>query len=109
MILLVELKGAPRHIHKRIRNMKYTYKDTIIDVIKSRATNTTRVIIKETPKGWWLALRVKMKAPSRLYRLVEMKELDLPSILLKASLKRRWTLTLERNVSKALKEVGLLG
>jgi len=88
--------------------MEYIYRDTITDVIRSRVTNTTRVIIKETPKGWWLALRIKMKGPSRLYRLVEVKELDLPSALLKASLKRRWTPSLEREVSKALKEVGLL-
>lgn len=107
--MLVELEGIPRYIHKQIRNMEYKHKNTIIDVSRSRSTNTTRVFIKETPKGWWLALRIKMKGPSKLFRLVEVKELDLPSVLLKASLRRRWTPRLEGEVSKALRKGGIIG
>ena len=107
-MLMVELKEIPRYIHLQIKYRQRKHEDIIVDVLRSRKTDTTRIFIEDTPKGWWLALRIMMKGPSRLYRLVEVKELDLPSVLLKASLKRRWTPELEREVSKALRERGWL-
>ncbi len=106
-LLMVELAGIPRSTYQQIKRMKErSHQDIIIDLYRNRSANITRILIKGTAKGWWLALRIKMKGPSKLYRLAEVKELDLPSTLLKASLKRRWTSNLEREVSRALREGG---
>ena len=107
-MLLVEMT-VPQYVHSRIVvASKRTYRDVIKEVTRSKASGITRVFIEDCPKGWWVALKIKMKGASKLYRLVEVKEIDLPSTLLKASLKRRWTPSLEREISKALREVGLI-
>lgn len=116
-MILVKLEGIPRYVHFQIRDIQEADEHRekrqgipadIVDILRSRR-GTTYVFIRETPKGWWLALRIKMKGPSRLYRLVEVKELDLPSALLKASLRRKWASSLEKEVSKALRKGGLVG
>jgi len=114
-MLLIELKELPLYVHKQIlrlyyiKNKKtgqYIYRDVLKEISRNGRTAITRVFIEGSPKGWWLALRIMMKGPSRLYRLVEVKELDLPSVLLKASLEEEWNLNLEREVEKALREGG---
>ena len=105
-MMLVELAGIPMHVHRQIRKQLQRHVDVTIDVLRSRKNRVTRVFLKETPKGWWLALRIMTKGPSKLYRLVEISEVDVPSALLEASLKNRWTPELERRVAKALEEWG---
>lgn len=49
------------------------------------------VILDESPKGWWLALKIsRMGAASKIYVAREIDILDLPPEAVQASKKRRW-------------------
>jgi len=106
-MLLVEVL-VPRYQHKHIVAMsKQLYKDVIKEVTRSRATHITRAFIEDSPKGWWVALKILREALGRLYILKEVKYLDIPSKVMELSMSHLWDLKYEEIIEEELRKWGL--
>jgi hypothetical protein len=106
-MLLVEV-NIPLYLHRKIYSKKVgDLKDVILDVTRSRGFNITRVFVKETPKGWWVALRILREGSGKLYMLREINYMDIPSKLLKLSMNVDWKPEYEKIMNEELKKWGL--
>jgi len=107
-MLLVEV-SIPAYTYKRLlrRSKKGSFKDVVVDVTRSRRSNTVKVIIRDVPKGWWVALRILREGTGKLYMLKEVSYLDIPSKVLKLSMDIEWKQEYEKVIDEELKRWGL--
>jgi len=106
-MLLVEM-NVPRFVHEQIVTMsKQDYRDVVIEVTRSKASGLTRVFIKDSSKGWWVALKILQKGSGKLYLLREVKYMDIPSKLMELSMERYWRSEYEKVIEEELRRWGL--
>jgi hypothetical protein len=107
-MLLVEV-SIPAYVYKKLlRSSKNGgLKDVVVDVTRSRRSNIVRVIIRDIPKGWWVALRILREGTGKLYMLKEVSYLDIPSKVLKLSMDIKWKQEYEKVVDEELRRWGL--
>jgi len=106
-MLLVEM-NVPRYMYMQIVALaKGNYRDVIREVTKSKSTGFTRVFIEDSPKGWWVALKILRKGSGRLYLLREVKYMDIPSKLMELSMELYWKPEYEKVIEEELKRWGL--
>ena len=106
-MLMVEVK-VPTYVHQRIfMRVKKNYTDVTAEITRVKGKNNTRLIIDETPKGWWLALRILREGQGKLYHLKEIQYMEIPSKLMELSFKNRWDDSWEELIRKELKKWGL--
>jgi len=104
--LVVVVDNMTRIEYKRILRLWKIHKDTIEDIVKKRESKTI-IFLKDTPKGWWLAVRLMRECSGKLYILKEVGYMDIPSKLMELSFERRWRLEYESIVERELKNWGL--
>ena len=104
--LLVVIESIIKSEYTRILELRKNHKDAIEDVIKKKGGRTT-IFLKDTPKGWWLAVRLVRECSGKLYILKEVGYMDIPSKLMELSFERRWRLEYESIVERELKNWGL--
>jgi hypothetical protein len=103
-MLLVEV-SAPWYIYRRIlMRQRRGWDDVIIEINKSRK-GVIRVFIKDTPKGWWLALRILRDGVGDLYILKKVGYMDIPSKVLEIGFtKNRWSPIYEGIIDEELRK-----
>ncbi|MEM1673225.1 MAG: hypothetical protein QW448_04560 [Thermofilaceae archaeon] len=65
------------------------------------------MLLEETPKGWWLALRILKEGTGRLYILKEVKYLDIPSKIMELSFKDVWDPEYSQVIEEELRKWGV--
>jgi len=106
-MLLVEM-NVPHFVHNQIVALcKRTYKDVVKEVTRSKSSWLTRVFIEDSPRGWWVALKILQKGSGRLYLLREVKYMDIPSKLMELSMELYWKPEYEKVIEEELRRWGL--
>jgi hypothetical protein len=106
-MLLAEV-SAPWYIYRRIlMRQRRGWDDVIIEINKSRK-GVIRVFIKDTPKGWWVALRILHEGVGDLYILKKVGYMDIPSKVLEIGMKDRWSPEYEGIIGEELRKWGLV-
>lgn len=108
--MLVEL-NVPKYVYMRLfgRKRKVSpYKDVIKEITRSKSTGATRVFIEDSPKGWWVAVKIFREGGfGKLYVLREVKYLDIPSKVMELSMERNWKPEYEEIIEEELRKWGL--
>jgi hypothetical protein len=109
VVLLVEI-SVPKSIYRKFYMWKKSkvFGDVILEVSSSRGSGVTRVFIKNTPKGWWLALRILREGAGDLYMLKKVGYMDIPSKVLEIGMKDRWSPIYEGIIGEELRKWGLV-
>jgi hypothetical protein len=109
-MILVEVL-IPKNVYTKILTKKRrgVFGDVILEVRRSKGANVTRVFIKNSPKGWWAALRILREGAGKLYILKEVSYMDIPSKVLEIGMKERWSPEFERIIEEELRRWGLAG
>jgi hypothetical protein len=90
IMLLAEVM-VPQNGYRNILSLTNNYKNVVVSAERSRKTGITRVFIKNTPEGWWLALRIISMGAGKLYILKEISIMDIPSKILELGFKeKKW-------------------
>ncbi|MEM4562963.1 MAG: hypothetical protein QXI55_03485 [Thermofilum sp.] len=106
-MLLVEVL-LPKYVHRRIASkLLRQHREVVKSVIRHTKTRTAYVLLEETPKGWWLALRILKEGAGRLYILREVKYLDIPSKIMELSFKDAWDPEYSQVIEEELKKWGV--
>ena len=106
-MLIVEL-NVPRYIYQRIyMRIRKGYRDVVKDIVKSRKSGIVRVFIEDSPRGWWVALKVLREGSGKLYVVKEVKYMDIPSKVMELSMKRRWNPEYGQIIEEELRKWGL--
>jgi hypothetical protein len=106
---LVEI-SAPWNIYPKIYKWRKSnvLGDVILELSRSRGSGVIRVFIKDTPKGWWLALRILRDGVGNLYMLKKVGYMDIPSKVLEIGMKDRWSPEYEGIIDEELRKWGLV-
>jgi hypothetical protein len=109
VVLLVEI-SAPRSIYWKIVKWRKSnvLGDVILELSRSRGSGVTRAFIKNTPKGWWLALRILHEGAGNLYMLKKVDYMDIPSKIMEIGMKDRWSPEFEGIIDEELRKWGLV-
>lgn len=109
-MLLVEI-SVPKSIYWKIHKWKKgIFGDVILELSSSRGSGVTRVFIKNTPKGWWLALRILHEGAGNLYILKRVGYMDIPSKVMEICFKnKQWRPVFEGIIDEELRKWGLAG
>jgi alpha-amylase/alpha-mannosidase (GH57 family) len=107
-MILVEVL-IPKNVYTRIlmQMRRGAFRDVILEMRKSKGA--TRVFLKNSPKGWWAALRILREGAGKLYVLKEVSYMDIPSKVLEIGMKERWSPEFERIIEEELRRWGLAG
>jgi hypothetical protein len=109
-MILVEVL-IPKNVYTRIltKKRKGVFGDVILEMRRPKGANITRVFLKNSPKGWWAALRILREGAGKLYILKEVSYMDMPSKVLEIGMKERWSPEFERIIEEELRRWGLAG
>jgi hypothetical protein len=83
------------------------YKDIIKDVVKSRKSGTIIILIENSPKGWWLVLKILREGTGKLYTIKEVAYMDIPSKVMELSMDAEWKPEYDNIIKEELKRWGL--
>lgn len=107
ILLLVEVT-LPGYAHKRLYSkVRRLYKDTLQNFVRDGRKNTTYVFLKDSPKGWWVALSILREGAGKLYMVKEVKYMDIPSMIMELSFKEEWSSQYEQVIEEQLEKWGL--
>ena len=105
-MIMVELE-VPFYVYARLWKRLKRHSDVVKEISRSGSTHTTRIFIEDSPRGWWLALKILREGVGKLYILREVKYLEIPSKLMELSTKRKWELEYEKIIAEELARWGL--
>lgn len=105
LIIVIE-KPIIKIEYDRILKLRKRHEDTIEDIIRKR-NGKTIIFLKNTPKGWWLAVKLVREYSGKLHILNEVGYMDIPSRLMELSFERRWKPEYESEIKKELEKWGL--
>lgn len=104
-MLLIEVP-LPRYVYRRLIASKQ-YQDVIKNIVRHVRSGTTFVLLEDSPKGWWAALKILREGAGKLYIAREIKYLDVPSRIMDLSFKKRWRPQYSQVIEEELKKWGL--
>jgi len=109
MSMLLVLINLPNYVYRRLRILMKSdeYKDIIKDVVKSRKSGTIIILIENSPKGWWLVLKILREGTGKLYTIKEVAYMDIPSKVMELSMDAEWKPEYDNIIKEELKRWGL--
>ena len=102
VIVVEEITKAKYH---RVHSFRRNHKDAINDIIKR--SDKMIIFLKNTPKGWWLAIKFMREFSGKLYILNQVGYMDIPSRLMELSFEKRWKIEYEKEIEDVLKKWGV--
>jgi len=107
--MLLILINLPNYVYRRLRALMKSkeYKDTIKDIVKSRKSGVVIIFIENSPKGWWLVLKILREGIGRLYTIKEVTYMDIPSRVVELSMEAKWKPEYDNIIKEELKRWGL--
>ena len=91
--------------HKRLLDLRKRH-DVIEDIIRKRGGRTL-IFLKNTPKGWWFAVKFMREFSGKLYILNQVGYMDIPSRLMELSFQKRWKPEYEKEIETVLETWGV--
>lgn len=106
-MLLVEM-SLPRYVHNQLASRaRRWYKDAVKNLVRDIKSSTTFVFLEESPRGWWVALRILREGTGKLYMVREIKYMDVPSKIMELSFEEKWDPKYNHIIEEELNRWGL--
>ncbi|MCC6057265.1 MAG: hypothetical protein LM583_11360 [Desulfurococcaceae archaeon] len=108
-MLLISI-NLPNYVYRKLRILMKSneYKDVIKDMVKSRKTGSIIILIENSPKGWWLALKILREGSGKLYMIKEVTYMDIPSKVMELSMDAEWKSGYDKIIKEELRRWGLM-